>query len=452
METKMKRAMLSLLFVLAAAQGLQAGWTTPVPLTEVNTAYNETDPFLSFDGLSLYFTRSATSTFYYGRIYVATRANPWEPFTSVREISELNQSGTDVYSPWVSPDNLRMYYGKSPGKVMLSSRASVDDPWSPGVQVSGLTLAGGAYWPKLSQDELTIVFHSTPDSGGMGGTDLWMATRPDRNSVFGNVTDLATINSSAGDGSPSLSPDGLTIYFNSTRDGNQRVYKATRASLAAPFGTVEHLTFLDTPWNWSTAPCISPDGKVFYLTVKIANGTFDIYVSNWESEPNIPGLVAHWAFDEGSGNIAHDSAGSNNGTIYGAAWTDGVLGGALDFDGINDYVQVPDNDLLTPSNTITFAFWVNSRGGQNAMLHKYAYCPDQPSSPGYSRAYQFGLLSTGQIEMQIFSSASTYDVSYGLGSVAFNEWHHVAGTFDHGAVSFYIDGQHDSDDCDVNNE
>ena len=47
-----------------------------------------------------------------------------------------------------------------------------------------------------------------------------------------------------------------------------------------------------------------------------------------------PNLVAYWTFDEGTGTIVHDSAGSNNGTIYGTAtWTTGYINGALSFNG-----------------------------------------------------------------------------------------------------------------------
>lgn len=37
------------------------------------------------------------------------------------------------------------------------------------------------------------------------------------------------------------------------------------------------------------------------------------------------GLVGYWRFDEGTGNVAGDSAGSNDGTIYGATWINGAV-------------------------------------------------------------------------------------------------------------------------------
>ena len=77
--------------------------------------------------------------------------------------------------------------------------------------------------------------------------------------------------------------------------------------------------------------------------------------------PDRAGTVGYWHFDEGSGTIAYDSSGQgNNGTIYGATWTSGKVGGALEFDGKDDYVEVPDNPSLDTGSDedVTIEVWV----------------------------------------------------------------------------------------------
>ena len=58
-------------------------------------------------------------------------------------------------------------------------------------------------------------------------------------------------------------------------------------------------------------------------------------------------IVSYWKLDDGSGSTATDSFNENDGTIYGATWTSGKVGNALSFDGIDDYVNIPDEDSLS---------------------------------------------------------------------------------------------------------
>lgn len=69
--------------------------------------------------------------------------------------------------------------------------------------------------------------------------------------------------------------------------------------------------------------------------------------------------VARYATDYGSGSVAYDSVGANDGTINGATWASGVSGQSLDFDGSNDRVDLPDNLVSGPDTPFTASFWVN---------------------------------------------------------------------------------------------
>ena len=72
------------------------------------------------------------------------------------------------------------------------------------------------------------------------------------------------------------------------------------------------------------------------------------------------GMISYWKFDEGSGPTAFDSADANDGTlINGPVWTSGQVGGALSFDGLDDYVEVPTSANLDITDAITLEAWVN---------------------------------------------------------------------------------------------
>jgi hypothetical protein len=253
-------------------------WATPVPLSGVNTELNDKSPFLSFDGRTLYFSRDNGWDF--ARIFAATRAAPGEPFGEAREI--LADAAAQTSYPWVSADNLRMYYYSSSGMTRLlrmSQRDTADAPWPPGSYVSELNALGSVANPTLTEDELVIVFSGLRLRGGRGEWDLWMASRPDREAPFGHVTNLRALNTTAWDMHPSLSPDGLTLYFASNRSGHFQVFNAYRASRATPFGRLRHLAIFDTAEGSSMYPSLSADETSLYFGSQGDGGFMDIWVS-----------------------------------------------------------------------------------------------------------------------------------------------------------------------------
>ena len=95
------------------------------------------------------------------------------------------------------------------------------------------------------------------------------------------------------------------------------------------------------------------------------------------------GLVAHWTFNEGTGNTAKDVTGNgHDGTLIGdPQWTDGKFGGALEFDQDGDEVNVPF-DAAMNSETFTVCAWANvedGSGGHRAPIS----CRDDFPQRGY---------------------------------------------------------------------
>ena len=72
------------------------------------------------------------------------------------------------------------------------------------------------------------------------------------------------------------------------------------------------------------------------------------------------GLSAAYGFNAGSGTTAVDASGNGHtGTISGATWTAaGKFGGALSFDGTNDWVTVADAAALDLTTGMTLMAWV----------------------------------------------------------------------------------------------
>jgi parallel beta-helix repeat protein len=157
-------------------------------------------------------------------------------------------------------------------------------------------------------------------------------------------------------------------------------------------------------------------------------------------DPN-GGLVSHWAFDEGAGLIAYDSAGSNDGVVFGAKWASGQLGGALDFDGADDYIEVSDNASLSLTGAVTVGAWIwldpawlpPGHGGAGAIVCKHR----DVTGKGYSLRVQGdrhlrALLNGNAVVSQL--------------QVPVGRWTYVALTFESSGsrVVLYINGSEDS--------
>lgn len=86
-------------------------------------------------------------------------------------------------------------------------------------------------------------------------------------------------------------------------------------------------------------------------------------------------LVAHWKLDETSGTTAADSAGGDNtGTLNnGPSWVTGTIGGGLDFDGTDDYLNAPLTTIPTGVGSRTVALWFNADNVSTQGAKLFAY-------------------------------------------------------------------------------
>ncbi len=148
--------------------------------------------------------------------------------------------------------------------------------------------------------------------------------------------------------------------------------------------------------------------------------------------------IAHWKFDETSGTIAYDSAGDNNGTVYGAIWTAGQIDGALSFDGVNDYVDCGNTfESVTGSATKSIMAWVKSATTDYSTaggLILELYRKSDSSSGFYVKAK--GNPATWQSFHRTSGSYTILD----SGVYVTNEWTHVALVQDGPKVDLYVNG------------
>ncbi|HUT30079.1 MAG TPA: LamG domain-containing protein [Sedimentisphaerales bacterium] len=104
-----------------------------------------------------------------------------------------------------------------------------------------------------------------------------------------------------------------------------------------------------------------------------ASPALSSYYSRRPASGPVRGLIAWWKFDETEGSIAYDSAGGHHGTVHGAEHTKGMLDGALHFDGVDDYVSIPDSPAFSVTK-FSLVLWAKYRDSSTIveLIHTYA--------------------------------------------------------------------------------
>ena len=157
------------------------------------------------------------------------------------------------------------------------------------------------------------------------------------------------------------------------------------------------------------------------------------YIYNWTiNGVSITDILA--PFDNNSLTTVKDYSGNeNHGTLSGPTWvSNGVVGGAYQFDGIDNYISLPycyDGSYI---DAITVEMWIKTDSDDMILA---SYNQDE---------YWEIAIVDGVIQWTTTANGETYNL-YGDITVNDNNWHHVAVTYNSnfGDCSIFIDGEHD---------
>jgi Tol biopolymer transport system component len=142
-------------------------------------------------------------------------------------------------------------------------------------------LTGETFVSCFSSDDREM-FLMSDRGGGQGGFDLWVSKRASADADWGPPANLGpVVNSAKGDYIPSLSADGLELYFASDRSGNNDIYLARRATPTSPWGPPTSLGPNVNSTALEYAPSVSSDGLELYFQSGRPGGygRWDLYVS-----------------------------------------------------------------------------------------------------------------------------------------------------------------------------
>lgn len=166
-------------------------------------------------------------------------------------------------------------------------------------------------------------------------------------------------------------------------------------------------------------------------------GTYDLALIINQNQKIIPltqDMVAYYPFN---GNADDESGNGNNGTIYGATLTQDRFGksnSAFWFNGISDFIQVPDAPILDMTSKVSITGWLKKE-------------KNVPWSSMLTKGGEFGLENNYSLQISenngmVFTTDNQNTKS--SKSLSLNEWHFVAFTWDGDTTKFYLDGIADS--------
>ncbi len=220
-------------------------------------------------------------------------------------------------APSISPD-AKKQTGPTKNEPPTAARVlmSGDWTWSEPVKLpESVNSEHDEYEPFLTDDGLQLYFNSDRP-GGHGGFDLYVCRRDSVEDDWGPATNLgSSINSAANDEAPHVTCDGTHLYFNSNRDGSNDLLVAAWDLASEDWKVTERFPSRFNSINSDGEPTLSRDGRTL-IFVSTRAQKFELFASRrssingkWSSPKSLGGKLnsADW---QGSPCILNDETGS----------------------------------------------------------------------------------------------------------------------------------------------
>ena len=181
-------------------------------------------------------------------------------------VPNVNSEFSD-HSVQISRDGLELYLSTKRGgdfhRIWISKRLTTTDLWSEPVELD-LPVTGSVNSPSLSADGLELYF--------VRQNDLWISTRASKDDPWGEAVKLdPPVNTENVESHPCISADGLGLYFRSDNPGGgdnptkSDIFVASRSTKDHAWGEPVKLSDYVNSKQFEYTPFISSDGLSLFF-------------------------------------------------------------------------------------------------------------------------------------------------------------------------------------------
>jgi hypothetical protein len=422
----------------------------------INSSESEYCASLSGDGLELYFGSRRSGGHGASDLWVTTRPTRSAPWAMPENLGPTINTPDMDNLPWMTPDGLELYFSSNrPGgygaaDIWVARRITPNDPWEEPVNLGPVVNSPvDDCGPCLSPDGLVLFFSDwdSPEGpyrpGGLGRSDMWMTRRKSIADPWEPPVNLGhDMNTNQYDSGPGISPDGSTLYFTHGRYGALSSWDIRQAPILPIVdfngdGMVDSADMCMIIDHWGEYDRLCDIGPT-----PLGDGIVDVedlivLAEHFFEEVDDPTLIAHWPLDETEGDIACDSVSVCDGTLMGGpVWQPdcGILTGALQFDGINDYVST--GSVLNPADgDFGVIVWINGGTPGQAIL-------SQADGASWLRADS----TEGNLMTDLKSDRSSAPL-ISQTCITDGDWHRIGFMWDGSYRHLYVDGAEVANDA-----
>jgi len=350
-------------------------WSEPANLgSKVNSSSSDFSPVITSDGLELYFCSDRPGGYGSNDIWMTRRETKDSLWSQAVPLDPPTNGSTNVWAlQSISCDDLEIFFvsGNIPGgyggwDIWTIKRTTREATW--GAPVNAGPNVNSAEWdgsPVLLADDLTLIFSSTRLGGfstmSSWNFDLWMSRRETKDAPWGEAVNLGpSVNTEYSEMGRQVSFDGSMLYFKDRSWEGIRPGGSAGSTWQAPIipivdfngdGFVNSSDMCIMVDYWKTDSLFCDVGPMPWGDGVVDVADLKVLAEHLFHEAYDPTLVAHWPLDETEGMVVADTVGDNQAFAVGdPVWQPdgGQVGGALLFDGVDDFISTPA--VLNPTD------------------------------------------------------------------------------------------------------